>query len=144
MPEVSFVVAGVPVPWNRAGQTKDGRFFVRKPQKDYMNLVRDIAAVEMRRLGLRPAPRKAVVEMEIVWYLPHPKAARPGERGTVVPYGGTPDWDNCGKIVGDALGGYRDRPGIVFEDDAQVSDGTVRKRRVPRGDERLEVTVSWV
>lgn len=72
------------------------------------------------------------IKANITAYFPIPKSATKKLTAQMetetVPYQHKADWDNCGKIICDALNA------LAYADDAQIVDGRVRKfyGRVPR------------
>lgn len=87
-----------------------------------------------------PWPADVPLRLDVQAYIALPKSATKAERemcdnGDPVPALVTPDWDNIGKIVSDAL-----NKGIAYADDRQIFDGRVRRWRTT-GEERVEVTV---
>ena len=82
------------------------------------------------------APKGAPVRLVVKAWRPLPES-RP-KRVLVEDDVCTPDWDNIGKLVSDALNG------IAYHDDCQIVDARVIKERRCRGAEPLtRVTVSW-
>lgn len=137
MPQVTVTVPGRPIPWARARQSRSGGHFTAPRQAAYAALVRDTGLVAMRTAAREIAPTGTAVTFNVWWYLPWPKGTRKANRDTSAPMVGTPDVDNCLKMALDSL------TGIVFEDDAQVSDTRVTKRYCPRGEERLVIEAIW-
>ena len=102
-------------------------FIVRRgvtPEKtlSYETLIRELFAVKYP--GFRPLEGPLALEVEA--FLGIPKSAsrkkREGmEAGIIIPEK-RPDFDNLAKTAADAL------QGLAFRDDAQISDGVIRKR----------------
>jgi len=136
MPELRCVVPGAPVPAARPRVTRYGTHNPRR-MSDYLQVVRDSLAVEMRRKGLSPAPTGAPVTFVVLAAVPWTKGTRKADADTTVPYTGHRDASNFLKLAEDAGNG------VVYEDDAQITRAVVEKWRVPRGEERLEITASW-
>ena len=121
MSAVQFHVPGKPVAWARAG--KNGKVsFTLAPQRAYGELVKVAAREAMA--GRAPFAGAVALACEFVfpiaksWALKKKRAALAGDIFPIA----KPDWDNCGKIVSDALNA------IAWRDDAQVADGRVTKR----------------
>lgn len=121
MTYISFSIPGEPVAKGRP-RFADGHAYTPAKTRIYEETVRLHAIHAMRgkkmltgAIGLRvtayfPIPKsftKTKTEQAISGFLLHTKK---------------PDWDNVGKIVSDALNG------VVYPDDAVVSDATVAKR----------------
>jgi Holliday junction resolvase RusA-like endonuclease len=126
--------------WERAGATirwGQGRpyihWFVTTDEANYREAVAWAAKAAMR--GRLPTERPvalllhAFMPIAASWSMRERSDARSGAKLPT----GTPDWDNIGKSVGDAL------KGIVWVDDAQVVDGRVIKRHSERPALRVEV-----
>jgi len=120
---IAFTVPGDPLGKGRARSTKSGRHYTPARTVSYESLVKHEAALAMRGRPLMVGP----VKLQIVARL-RPAASAPKTRllrmlRGDLPFGPTkkPDWDNIGKIIGDALNG------VVYGDDSQVTDGVVFK-----------------
>lgn len=144
MDRVSFTVPGEPVPWQRAG-VFGSRHFKQPESAGYHKLVRDCAAVAMR--GAQPFTGACAVSMVAYLAIPRSwglKRARMALGGAEKPKG-RPDCDNLAKGALDALGAQPKRgkkpaePGVVWNDDAQVTELRVVKRYSDRP--RLEVSI---
>ena len=116
---ISFVVPGVPVPWARAG-SHGKRRFTPPMQFAYMTAVRFNALTAMR--GLRKLDGAVELTVTAVWPWPEKYSARRRVQPGADRKATKPDASNVVKIIEDAL------IGIVFTDDARVSDLVVRKR----------------
>lgn len=121
---VKIVVPGVPVPWARAGaNTSRGVQFYTKPKaRKYVERVKWRAVVAMEGRAVLTG----AISMRIMVGLPIPKSWPKWKRqaaavGDLYPTG-KPDLDNFEKAALDALSG------IVFTDDAQVTDKIATKR----------------
>lgn len=120
MTPITFRIPGEPVAWARAGHAPGGFSFTPKVQRQFGALVKAIAQDSL------PADWQLIdgpvaLSVECVFARPASrcrKKDRPHERDWCV---GRKDWDNCGKIVSDALNG------IVWKDDRQVVRGWVNK-----------------
>jgi len=120
-----YEIQGVPVPhqetrWNR----KTGHAYAP-----------DHKLEQLAKWQIKPfAPKellKGRFDIEVVCYFPIAKSIK-GERrlqmlNDVIGHTQCPDFDNLLKFYCDVL------KGIVLEDDAQISDGTGRKRWAERG-----------
>lgn len=145
MDRLSFTVPGEPVPWQRAGLSGT-RHYTDAATRGYAKLVRDTAALAMRGA----APFTGACAVSVVAYLAIPrswglKRARMAVSGAEKPKS-KPDCDNLAKGALDALGAKPKRgkrrhaePGIVWNDDAQVTELRIVKRYSDTP--RLEVSV---
>lgn len=118
-----FVIDGRPARWQRTGGKGRARYTeadMRRAKKH----VATCARAAMRAMGLRKALEGPLV-MVIDTYRPRKRDA-------------TPDWDNLGKLVSDALNK------VAYRDDAQVVSGTVNKHdtRQVGGAERTVVVIT--
>lgn len=133
---IRFTVPGEPTTWARAAQ--DGRRKNRCYQDDdqawacaliyhaYMRAVEPVAREYDLKIPGPGAPWLEGVIFVADAYFPRPKT-----RWRWTPWV-KPDWDNIGKLGGDALNGY------PWRDDAQIIDGRVRKHY---GEPRTEVEI---
>lgn len=100
-----FTILGKPIPWNRPGSSKFGRYDTQKDIKRDFGLI--------FRCGMeKDQPLKGKIKLVIIFFMPIPKGSskmRDGEWHTK-----KPDLDNCVKLILDSMNG------IVFEDDSQV------------------------
>ncbi len=109
---IAFVVAGDPVPWERA-RVGGGRHFTAERTRAQKNLV----AAAARIAGA--VPLAGPVRLTVHAY-------RASRRRC--------DWDNLGKLVSDALNG------VCWHDDSQVDDARVLKH-LDAERPRTEITV---
>lgn len=100
------------------------------------------AALYMRR-EWKLAPFDGAVRLEIVAVHPRPKT-RPAKvsrelwaSGERLPRRGTPDWDNIGKAVCDAMNG------LVLVDDADVVDGRTLTMYAAQGEASCVEITMW-
>lgn len=116
-------IPGVPVPKGRPKFTRTGRAYTPTKTRQYENDIRTLARARMQGLE----PMSGPIRLELVAYLPYPlgwpkwKTERVTGHGVFVAHTVKPDFDNLAKIV-DAL------KGIVWLDDSQITDSTIRKR----------------
>lgn len=115
-----FEVIGNPVPQK---QTR----FVRSTGIAYNPSSKDIKQLQWQIKPYAPTePLKCPVEMTLVFYMPIPASASKRVKvqmlnGIILP-AKKPDFDNLAYLVTNAL------KGIVYVDDAQVTDCIIRKR----------------
>lgn len=105
-------VAMEPVAWQRAGR-KGG--FTYTPTKT-RNAEHHIKFVVSQLW--KGAPLDEPLDLEVIVFSEKPKSK---PKRVILP-AVKPDWDNLGKLIGDALNG------ILWKDDALIVDGAVRKR----------------
>lgn len=72
------------------------------------------------------APLTGPIQIDIIIHKIPPNYWPKAKREAAHYVTGKPDWDNCGKLVCDALNG------IVYTDDSQIADGHVRRRYGPK------------
>ena len=129
-PVVRILVPGVPKAWQRAGhriaRTHDGKQFVSsftpaqtRSEQGAMKLF------AQRAMEGRP-PIEGPIDLRLCAYMPIPRSWSKSKQlmartGFLLPTG-KPDFDNLAKNCGDAL------TGIVWRDDAQVTDAACWKR----------------
>jgi Holliday junction resolvase RusA-like endonuclease len=139
---ISFELHGEPVAWKRAGlrvvTPKNGgkpfaMVYTPALTRDYQRAVALAAKVAMKGRTPLLGPLRLIVTAFLAvpksWPIKRRDAAL---AGTVRPTG-VPDWDNLGKQAADAV------KGILWIDDSQVVDGTVRKYYDERPRLRIEV-----
>ena len=100
-------------------------------------LYENLIVTEYRRQCGKKFPDSEMLDMRIIAYYAIPastpkKKQRQMESGDIRPTK-TPDWDNIGKVVGDALNG------VAYRDDKQIVDAQVRKYYSAQP--RIEVTI---
>lgn len=121
---IEFTIIGSPVPKGRPRAShKDGVFRVHtaKKTRNYEVSVAQIAAIKMS--GRKPV--EGVVSVSLYAYMPIPvskpkKWKEAALRGDILP-NTRPDIDNLAKSVLDAING------IVFKDDNQIADLSIKK-----------------
>lgn len=130
---LQFTVCGEPVAKGRPRFSKFGGTYTPPHTRKYENLVR-LAAQDA--MGGKP-PITSACEIKVMAYVPIPKSWSRRKRqdaldGTILPVT-KPDGDNYLKSASDACNG------VVFCDDNQITDWTIRKRYSYRP--RLEIEV---
>jgi Holliday junction resolvase RusA-like endonuclease len=133
----SFVIPGDPMGQQRHRFKRMGKFvktYDPPESKAYKAKVIKVARAAGVRQMIGP------VRLDINAYLPRPKrlCRKRDPLGAIPVESATPDWDNIGKIVSDALS-----KGLAYKDDSQVWHGVVRKWYHAIGDmPRVEVSIS--
>jgi Holliday junction resolvase RusA-like endonuclease len=138
---VAFELPGPPRAWERAGariaRNKDGQqyivFYVGTEEQLYRNALALTAKAALRGRSATQLPVAVLIHA----FMPIPASWTARERmdaraGAEVP-AATPDADNIGKLVGDAL------KEIIWMDDAQIVDLRVIKRYSETPALRVEV-----
>ena len=122
----SFVVPGDPVGKGRPRFTRMGRTFT--PQKTVT--AESMVAMNARLVLGDPEPsaQPCIVDIDAAFAMPKTwskkkRALMAGRRCTK-----KPDGDNIAKLVGDALNG------LVWRDDSQVADWSIKKRWAEHGE----------
>lgn len=116
-------VYGLPVPQGRPRATVfagRARVYERREDKDWKAVVKAQVIAEVMK-DPRHVPWHGAVALDLVFYLPRP-ATLPKK---ITHHTRRPDADNLGKAIKDCL------KGLVYKDDAQVVDFSVRKRYDP-------------
>jgi Holliday junction resolvase RusA-like endonuclease len=137
MPSYKFTIPGDPMGQQRHRFKRMGKFvktYDPPESKAYKAKVIMVAKAAGVQKMIGP------IGMSIDAYLPRPKRlCRKKDPSYAIPVeSATPDWDNIGKIVSDALS-----KGLAYKDDSQVWNGSVRKwYHAKDGVPRVEVTVS--
>lgn len=137
---LTIIIPGPCIPKARPRVShRGGNAHAYTPRKsaDYEALVREFAALEMRKYPITPSIDR--VSIVITVYRPLPKNASKKfltmvEWGTVVPLT-KPDVDNYAKSICDALNG------LVYKDDSQITELHIRKRYDDGGGTRTVVTI---
>lgn len=125
---VVITIPGDPVPFARAGAQGKRRFTPRK-QADFMAVVRMFAAQQMAGREPMDGPLRMILEAEYV-----PPASWSVKKRAAARWKATkPDADNLYKLAADSLNG------VVFVDDAQISD--IRITKTYASASRLVITV---
>ena len=117
------------------------RMYNSKPVRDYMTTVRmHTNQAILRQLGLSfdTIPAGVPVECHIVAYIPWPSGTKKALRDTVAPHTSKPDADNIEKPIWDGI-----TEAQLWTDDNQVYYHSTRKMRCKRGEESVEILVSW-
>lgn len=131
---LTFSIPGKPCAKQRARITGRGKFTPKKTVI-YENHVK--ACFIVAYPDWKPTDADIQLELHAYWPIPKskPKAWRERAATGQMRRNMTPDWDNVGKIISDALNE------IAWHDDKQITDCTVRKRYSdrPRVDVRLQV-----
>jgi Holliday junction resolvase RusA-like endonuclease len=133
----SFVIPGDPMGQQRPRFKRMGNFvktYDPPESKEYKAKVIQVARAAGVRQMIGP------VRLDINAYLPRPKRLwrKLDPSGAIPVESATPDWDNIGKIISDALS-----KGLAYADDSQVWHGTVRKwYHAKDGLPRVEVSIS--
>jgi Holliday junction resolvase RusA-like endonuclease len=133
----TFTIQGEPMGQQRPRFKRMGNFvktYDPPESKAYKAKVIKVARAAGVRQMIGP------VRLDINAYLPRPKrlCRKIDPLGAIPVESATPDWDNIGKIVSDALSN-----GLAYKDDSQVWHGTVRKWYHAKGDmPRVEVSIS--
>ena len=114
-----FEVSGIPVPQKQTRFTRSGIAY--NPSSG------DIQKVQWQvRPNAPTEPLTGPVEMHITFYLPMPQSASRRVKiqmlNEIILPTKKPDFDNLAYLVTNAL------KGIVYKDDAQITDCTIRKR----------------
>lgn len=125
-----FTIPGRPTAWARSGGNpgRDGggarRFTPHKQRKAMQTVQRLWNAYALQ--ARRNAPLTGALRLEVlcVYAIPvsWPKKQQEAARHGLVWKTSTPDWDNLGKLVSDALNRH------AYDDDAMIAIATVAKR----------------
>ena len=121
---IEITIDGKPVAKGRPRFARRGAFvstYTPAKTADYEAII--AAAGRASMIGQKLTESALVAFFDI--FIPYPKAFTKKQRseagnGILRPVK-KPDWDNFGKIISDALNG------IVYKDDSQIVEGTVRK-----------------
>lgn len=137
--ELRFTVVGLPAPKGSGRaftrRRKDGRIGVgidhdNPRTKGWQQNIANVAAIELQRrenAGLRF--EQGPIEIECWFYLPRPKALLTKSKAPIDhPHTKKPDADKLLRSAKDALSG------VVWTDDAQVTDAIARKRYCRAGE----------
>lgn len=121
MTYIRFTIPGNPVPKARP-RFANGHAFTPEKTRSYEEMVRLFAMKAMRGKKMFTG----AVSLSVTAFFPIPQSFTKAVREKAITgrfrHKKKPDWDNVGKIVSDALNG------VVYADDAVVSDGAVKKR----------------
>lgn len=120
---IVFSVPGPPVGWQRAGVNRRSGIHYTQDKTRYAEQEIAIRYRSVAR-GWKWAPKTPLAIMVFALF-PVPKSATKAERAAMIERRVLPtvkvDWDNCGKLVGDALNG------VAYDDDKDIVMGTVYK-----------------
>jgi Holliday junction resolvase RusA-like endonuclease len=127
---VEFTIPGRPTAWARTGSNvgADGRgarkFTPHKQRKAMQTVQRTWNAYALRERRNAPLMGPLRLEVLCVYAIPvsWPKDKREAAARGLVWKTSVPDWDNLGKLVGDALNRH------AYDDDATIAIATVAKR----------------
>jgi Holliday junction resolvase RusA-like endonuclease len=114
---IEFVVPGELVPWARARGGKTVPHYTPSKQANYMTALKLICSTAMKGAP----PLEGPIKLTLLACYPWPRAWSQKKRDANRWRWTKPDYDNIGKIVGDALNK------IAWRDDAQIADATVHK-----------------
>jgi len=114
---IDFEVPGDVVPWARAGRSKTGATYTPARQGRYMATIKSLCAAE---LGGAP-PLAGPIGLDVWANFATPISWSGKKRAAAYWQTSRPDWDNCAKIVCDALSG------VAWLDDKQVCCTSVWK-----------------
>lgn len=120
---VKFTVDGNPFGWQRAGNNRrTGAIYTQDKTREHERLV---AWSYKKSCGRFHFPKGTYVEIEIIAFMRIPSSAPKWKKakmlsGEIRPTV-KPDWDNVGKLIGDALND------VAYDDDKSIVDGRVRK-----------------
>lgn len=120
---IVFSVPGAPVGWQRAGVNRySGRHYTQNKTR----YAEQEIALRYRAVARGwKWPSKTPLGIVVYACFPIPKSATKAERAAMIERRILPtikvDWDNCGKLVGDALNG------VAYADDKDIIAGVVYK-----------------
>jgi Holliday junction resolvase RusA-like endonuclease len=136
MRSVTFTIDGRPVPWKRQ-RTKGKQRFPAEGQKKAKLRVIEAFYEGAERYDLIRIDNALAVSMRVHAVFKLPQRIPKGDpRRMGSPHTFTPDADNLGKLVKDALNG------IAYKDDSQVSDLRVTKQWSDH--DRTTVTLEYI
>jgi crossover junction endodeoxyribonuclease RusA len=142
---LTWTIPGAPQGWSRAGR----QLVIPKYSKpfnitfdpahnvSFKKLVRDYAFAA----GLRTRQRhEGLVRLNMKFFKSRPKKfMRRADPPGAIYCGTTPDWDNLGKMISDALNA------IAYKDDAQICDVKIGKYYHEKsGTPRTEITMEFL
>lgn len=120
---IVFSVPGPPVGWQRAGVNRySGRHYTQNKTR----YAEQEIAIRYRAVARGwKWPAKTPLGIVVYACFPIPKSVTKAERAAMIERRILPtikvDWDNCGKLVGDALNG------VAYTDDKDIVAGVVYK-----------------
>lgn len=122
MTVIRFTVPGTPVAKGRPRFTLSGYAYTPGKTRSYEKMVRMYATQAMTGKEML----KGAIKLSVTTYFPIPHGFKKAEKEKAeagkLRHTKKPDWDNLGKLISDACNG------IVYHDDAQVSDSLIYKR----------------
>jgi len=133
--ELTFRIPGAPRGKGRS-RSSNGHHYTPADTRDYEARIRAIFRTAFPKHD--PIPRRTPITLTIV-----AESVKAPSSRLQAPTG-TPDWDNIGKIVADALNGARvgkKRFPLAWYDDSQVTDGRVIKRYASHAG--VDVLIEW-
>ena len=117
---IRLVVLGVPMGKQRARTYLRANGRVRSVTPEKTKTAEAVIRWYWQESHQEPFPPETALEMTIELYLPKPPSApKKRQRPTV-----KPDWDNCGKLVSDALNS------LAYDDDSRIVDAHIHKHYV--------------
>ncbi len=131
---IHLVIPGDPQAQQRHRTTKSGHTFTPTKTADYKRLI--VLAFQQKYPDFVPITQPLVLLIKIYRHIPQSVSKKKRERmmgGRNRP-AKTPDWDNFGKIVSDALNQ------VAYVDDKQVVTGMVEKWYSDRPRLEIEIT----
>jgi len=140
MPKLKITVSGVAAT-QRPRIAAGGRGMYNVPAvKAWKAAVKEAAFVAMLEAGRSqfPVPARTSITAVYKFYLPWQKSAPKKVALTYTDHTQKPDLKNLLSHTEDALS-----EAGVWTDDNQVDEIAMRKWRCPRGEERVEITVTW-
>lgn len=112
---MTFIVPGKPIPKARPRVMRGGWTFTPQKTKDFEKFVSFHAMAAM----VRNWKKDVSYRVALSFFGAHPRS----------------DFDNLAKAISDALNG------VVWNDDCQVIEATIRKLKCLKGQERTEVMI---
>lgn len=133
---IELVLLGKPRAWMRSGGMGKRRF-EPKAQKTSKGVIQVYTLEALSKLGFAwPIDWLYRMRIDAFWPLAQGKYRKRHPR-PMEPRGSTPDWDNLGKLVGDAL------EQILWANDRQIVDGRVLKWTANQGEPARTVVKVW-
>lgn len=120
---ITFTIDGKPTPWKRPRRNRNA-YFSSREQRDIKNAIAGLAVESMTQNDFTKAPMGCPIIMEVFAYFEMPPSWSKKKRRAMqdnIYHTQTPDADNVGKLIKDALNG------VVYHDDRQVSCLSVSK-----------------
>jgi len=132
---IEFTVHGRPQGKQQVRVTGRGAFTPAKT-RNYMSLIQD-AWRKVEPEGWQPWAGYVHLKVDAVFSIPESWPA--WRKADEEEYTSAPDWDNVGKVVGDALKGAG-----AFGNDARITKGEVTKTFCRTGIERLAIYIAFL